>query len=147
MHGATIERTTSLRGYPTLSAAAEMLGIAASTLSRRDDLPTENRGSRDRVLPPHTVLSLATEYRKRALNEVAFALIAYAKERAPEEADRIEEEVELFFEGHSTGSSSLEMFLTQARRYLPAQLYAEVERTVRSGDGRRPQAVVGHRPA
>jgi hypothetical protein len=146
MYGATAERTRSLRAYPTLSAAAKMLGLAASTLSRRKDVPIEHRGPRDRVLPPAQVLQLGTEYRKRSLNEVALALIAYAREHAIDEADRVEEEVERFFEDRSSDGASQESFLEQARRYLPDQLYAEVERTLDKGGGRRPGAIVGNRP-
>lgn len=140
------DRAESFGGYPTLRAAAAILGVAASTLSRRADVQPLQRGARDRVLPPAEVMRLAAIYRKRSLNEVAAELIDHAAEHGPDDAERAEEAVEAFFAGRSRGES-LDEFLEQARRHLPDDLYAEVERTVRKGAGERPASIVGRVPS
>src|SRR5438874_12582321 len=73
------DRSPSLQAYPNLTAAAEILGVSASTLSRRGDLATEHRGERDIVIAPADVLRLAVIYRKRSLNDVAQALLDHAR--------------------------------------------------------------------
>jgi hypothetical protein len=142
---AVIERDRSLAGYPSLSAAAVMIGVATSTVSRRGDLDVTDRGARDRVLAAAEVLRLAAIYRKRSLNEVAGALIAYAEQRAPQEAERIEREVEAFFADRSSDAPqrrSTEL-LDELRAHLPSELYVEVERQMLKGAGRKPAAVIG----
>lgn len=145
MHHRSPDRAESLHAYPTLRAAAKFLGVAPSTLSRRSDLRSLRRGERDFVLTPGEVMRLAVIYRKRSLNEVAADLIKHAAQFGTEEADRTEDAVEAFFDARAQ-SESVEEFLLQARRHLAAELYAEVERTVRAGDGERPTEIVGNVP-
>lgn len=142
---AVIDRDRSLAGYPSLSAAAAMIGVATSTLSRRADIDAHDRGARDRVLAPGEVLRLATIYRTRSLNEVAGGLIEYAEQHAPGESERIEAEVEAFFadrsyDGDSRRSDDL---LDELRAHLPSELYAEVEERIRESAARKPSAIVG----
>ncbi len=139
------EHQESLHAYPTLRAVAGFLGVAPSTLSRRSDLRSLSRGERDQVLMPEEVMRLAVIYRKRSLNEVAADLIDHAARSGADEAERTEAAVEAFFEAR-TQRDSAEEFLAQARRHLPVDLYAEVERTVRAGEGRRPKDIVGGIP-
>jgi hypothetical protein len=141
----SLKREESLHAYPTLRAAAGFLGVAPSTLSRRADLRSLSRGERDQVLMPEEVMRLAVVYRKRSLNEVAADLIDHAARSGADEAERTEAAVEAFFEAR-TQRDSAEEFLAQARRHLPVDLYAEVERTVRAGQGRRPKDIVGGIP-
>jgi hypothetical protein len=145
METPAIDRTESLRAFPTLSAAAEMIGIATSTLTRRADCHPLPRGARDQVLPPAEVLRLAAVYRKRSLNEVAADLIDLAGRTGDEDAARVEDAVDAFFAGRVQTDSATE-FLAQAKRYLPQALYAEVEKTLSKGEGRQPAAIVGHVP-
>lgn len=140
------ERAASLRAHPNISATAKMLGVAPSTLSRRDDLPTESRGDRDRVLAPTEVLRLATVYRKRSLNDVAQGLIDLARESSPEDAGRVEDEVESFFEGQVVSTEEREEFLGKARRLLPAGLLAEVEASLATPSEELPSSLTGHPP-
>ncbi|MCW2982945.1 MAG: hypothetical protein JWR63_515 [Conexibacter sp.] len=139
-----IDRAESLRAYPTMSAAARMIGVSPSTLSRRDDCEPLQRGSRDHVLPPAEVMRLAAIYRKRSLNEVAADLVALGAQHGPQDHDRVEDAVEAFFAGRSR-SESVDEFLAQAKRHLPSKLYQEVRKTVREGDG-PPADIVGHVP-
>ena len=145
MENQTLDRAESLHAYPTLSAAARLIGIATSTLSRREDCNPIPRGTRDRVLPPAEVMRFAAIYRKRSLNEVAADLIDEAAAHGSDEAARTEEAVEAFFAGRSRGES-VDEFLAQAKRYLPQELYTQVASTVNDGAGRRPAAIVGHVP-
>jgi hypothetical protein len=133
----------SLLAYPTLTEAAGLLGVSASTLSRRGDLACERMGERDKRVPAEEVMRLAAVYRKRSLGEVAADLIARARERSPEHAGVVVEEVEGFFEqeGASAGLSRGE-FLAEAERALPAELYEEVRRVYLASGGARPPALV-----
>ncbi len=116
----------SLLAYPTLSEAARLLGVSASTLSRRDDLACERMGERDKRVAAAEVMRLAGVYRKRSLGEVATGLIARARERAPEHAEHVREEVERFFEQSEPAGLSAQEFLAEAERALPAELYEQV---------------------
>lgn len=121
----------SLDSYPNIRAAAELLGVSASTLSRRPDLRAEGRGERDRVLRASEVLRLAGIYRRRSLNDVAAALIEVAQEASPRDAERVAQEVEAFFEERTVSYERLGEFLALAQRLLPPSLYEQVERAVK----------------
>jgi hypothetical protein len=84
----------SLLAYPTLTEAARLLGVSASTLSRRNDVVCERMGERDKRVPAGEVLRLAVVYRKRSLGEVAADLIGRARERSPRDAEHVQEEIE-----------------------------------------------------
>ena len=130
--------TGSLRSYPNLTAAAHILGISPSTLSRRDDLISENRGDRDRVVPASEVLRLARIYRMRSLNDVAQALIEHARQEAPDELPGLVEEIERFFEQETEDLGlDREQFLALAQQWLPEPLFAEVKRMVESAQHQR----------
>jgi hypothetical protein len=126
----------SLLVYPTLSEAAGLLGVSASTLSRRDDLVCERMGERDKRVPAGEVMRLAAVYRKRTLGEVAADLIGRARKCSPEHAEHVQEEVERFFEQREHPALSEGAFLAEAERALPAELYEQVRRVYRmSGAG------------
>jgi hypothetical protein len=117
-----------LTGYPTLRQAARMIGVNASSLSRRE-LPVEHAG-REARLPPRLVLELAVHYRRRDEYEVGGALVDYALAHAPDHAEEIEEEIERYFRETSHRGAPLDTarFLEDARRHLPPALYTQVER-------------------
>lgn len=140
-----LDEGSSLEAYPNISAAAEMLGVAPSTLSRRGDLVTQRRGERDIVLPAAEVLRLAMIYRKRSLNDVAYRLIDHARTVSTDDTSRIEGEIESFFEGRSSEEYKME-FLAAARRLLPRSLYDAVEAAVVQGDAELPDALIGYPP-
>ena len=140
-----IDRTESLRAYPTISAAARMIGVAASTLTRRDDLEPLHRGSRDQVLPPAEVMRLAAIYRKRSLNEVAASLVDHATAHDADDITRVEDEIDRYFE-NADADGSVADFLQLARKHLSSDLYAVVEKATLAGEGRRPKPIVGHEP-
>jgi hypothetical protein len=122
-----------LRAYPTLRQAARMIGVTASTLSRRS-LRVEQAG-REKRLSPRTVLELAAYYRKRDEYEVGGALVEYALEHAEEHVTEVEAEVDAFLRETADRDAPLEAerFLAEARRMLPDQLYERVERAYRAG--------------
>jgi hypothetical protein len=132
----------SLLAYPTLTEAARLLGVSASTLSRRDDLVCERMGERDKRLAAEEVMRLAAVYRKRSLGEVAADLIGRARERSPQYVEHVAEEVERFFEQSEPATPSESEFLAEAERALPAELYEQVRRVYRSSEGARPPALV-----
>jgi hypothetical protein len=116
-----------LAAYPTLRQAAHIIGVHASSLSRRE-LPVEHAG-REARLPPRLVLELAAHYRRRDEYEVGGALVDYALAHAPDQVGAIEEEIEHYFEETGNHDAPLDTvtFLEEARRHLPAALYAQVE--------------------
>jgi hypothetical protein len=120
------DNTLSLEGYPNLSAAAKMLGVSRSTLSRREDIASEHRGERDLVMPVAEVLRLARIYRKRSINDVAQGLLEHAEAADPESRARIEAEIEAHFAKHSTSGEQAQL-LELARRLLPPDALAAVE--------------------
>jgi hypothetical protein len=132
----------SLLAYPTLSEAARLLGVSASTLSRRDDLVCERMGERDKRVAAAEVMRLAAVYRKRSLGEVAAGLIA----RVPEHAEQVREEVERFFEQSEPAGLSAGEFLAEAERALPAELYEQVRLVYRASGGARSPAPVSAGP-
>src|SRR5580704_8348274 len=132
----------SLLAYPTLTEAALLLGVSASTLSRRDDLVCERMGDRDKRVPAGEVMRLAAVYRKRSLGEVAADLIGRALERSPENAEHVHEEVERFFEQSGSPALLEREFLAEAERALPTEPYEQVRRVYRASEGTRPPALV-----
>ena len=132
----------SLLAYPTLTEAARLLGVSASTLSRRDDLVVERMGERDKRVPAGEVMRLASVYRKRSLGEVAADLIGRARESSPQYVEHVQEEVERFFEKSMPAVRSESEFLAEAERALPADLYEQVRRVYQASEGSRPPALV-----
>jgi hypothetical protein len=128
--------TTPLTIYPTMSQAAALLGVSASTLSRRQDLACERMGERDKRVPVAEVLRLAAIYRKRSINEVAADLLRHVRERDPSHIEQVEEEIERFFVQLAAPAASADRFLSEAKRALPEKLYLEVERVYRDGGQR-----------
>jgi hypothetical protein len=132
----------SLLAYPTLTEAGRLLGVSASTLSRRDDLVCERMGERDKRVPAGEAMRLAAIYRKRALGEVAADLIARARERSPQHAEHVQEEIERFFEQREPTAPSDGAFLAEAERVLPPELYEQVRRVYHASGGTRLPALV-----
>jgi hypothetical protein len=133
----------SLLAYPTLTEAARLLGVSASTLSRRDDLVVERMGERDKRVPAGEVMRLAVVYRKRPLGEVAADLIVHTRESSPLHAEHVQEEIERFIEQKEPRVLSDGAFLAEAERALPAELYEQVRRVYQASEGTRPPALVG----
>jgi hypothetical protein len=131
-----------LLAYPTLTEAARLLGVSASTLSRRDDLVCERMGERDKRIPAAEVMRLAAAYRKRSLGEVAADLIGCARERTPRHAEHVQEEVERFFEQSEPPAAPDGAFLAEAKRALPAGLYEQVRQVYRAAGDAPPPALV-----
>jgi hypothetical protein len=119
-----------LWAYPNIRAAAALIGVAASTISRRGDLRYLERGDRDKVLAPAEVMRLASIYMQRSLNDVAQELIEGVASRDAGAAAEVTEEVERFFEESRETPEKRERFLAEARRLLPADLYGQVESAV-----------------
>lgn len=120
-----------LDGYPTLRKAAEIIQVDPASLSRRPEIKehAERRG-REWLFPPALVLDVAAYYRKRRLGAVAADLVSYALEHARDYVDEIEAEVEEALRRHRqpVATPSRAAFLDEAKRALPADLYAQVAR-------------------
>lgn len=136
----------SLRAFPNIRAAALMLSVAPSTLSRREDLQSERRGERDRVLPPTEVLRLAAIYRKRSLNDVAQDLVEHARQSSADDASKVQEEVEAFFEERGGSDEAREEVLERARQLLPPELYEKVKGMLSEPGEPLPEAFSGNHP-
>jgi hypothetical protein len=139
------DTTESLEAYPNISAAAEMLGVSPSTISRRADLCAEARGERDRVLAPGEVLRLGEIFRKKSINDVAQALLDHAEQFGQEARARIEREIEAHFDEHTVAARIAEL-RTLARQMLPAELAEQVEASLDQPTGDMPTLVEGYVP-
>src|ERR1019366_6829830 len=116
-----------VRAWPSLSRAARALGVDKSTLSRRDDLHGERVGQQEIRLSPATVMRLAREYRRRVVDEVAFALVEYAREHAEDQLDAVEAEIDAYLAGHPSTPPDVAELLELARRPLPVDPYRQGE--------------------
>jgi len=135
----------SLQAYPNIRAAAQMLGVSASTLSRRADRTAERRGERDRVLSPAEVLRLASVFRRRSVNDVAQALLDHVSATAPDEVTRVEEEIEGFFEAHTVAEQRDEL-RRLARRMLPPSMCEQIDSVLDQEAGELPDIIQGYPP-
>jgi hypothetical protein len=126
--------------YPTLTGAAEMVGVAPPTLSRLSDLVYIRAGGRDHRIPAAEVLRLARHFQRRSIDEVAFDLVAYCEAHAPNlteaVAAEVDEAVATFYQ--TASKPSMEAFLRDARRFLPSGLFIQVAKSV-STDVEAPQ--------
>jgi hypothetical protein len=138
--------TRSLNAYPNIRAAAGMLGVAASTLSRRTDVQSHARGERDRVLLAEEVLRLASIFRKRSINDVAQDLIDHAQRQAPDEAATVEEEIEQYFEDATIGEQGREQLLTLAHGLLSPALCERIEAELGASGVALPDVIQGYPP-
>jgi hypothetical protein len=139
------DSSTSLNAYPNITEAAKMLGVSASTLSRRDDLAGEARGERDVVLAPAEVLRLGAIYRKRSLNDVAQALLDLAERADPQERRIVEAELEAYFAGDTLVDERQEL-LRRARRLLDQEGMAELEAILARAADPLPDMIEGYVP-
>lgn len=135
----------SLEAYPNISAAAEILGVSASTISRRSDLSAEARGERDRVLTPGEVLRLGRIFRKRSINDVAQSLLERAGQYGDEARAQVEREVEAHFDEYSV-AADIEELRRLGREFLPPELATEVEAALDRTAGEMPTLVEGYVP-
>ena len=135
----------SLQARPNIRAAAQMLGVSASTLSRRPDRTAERRGERDRVLSPAEVLRLASVFRRRSVNDVAQALLDHVSATAPDEVTRVEEEIEGFFEAHTVADQRDEL-RRLARRMLPPSMCEQIDSVLDQEAGELPDIIQGYPP-
>jgi hypothetical protein len=139
------DSSTSLNVYPNITEAAKMLGVSASTLSRRDDLAGEARGERDVVLAPGEVLRLGAIYRKRSQNDVAQALLDLAERANPQERRIVEAELEAYFAGNTLADERQEL-LRRARRLLDQEGVAELEAILARAADPLPDMIEGYVP-
>jgi hypothetical protein len=123
-----------------------MLGVAASTLTRRNDLSSERRGERDRVLAPAEVLRLGAIYRKRSLDEVAQDLIEHARGVSPQDGTRIEVEIEALFEARLGSEQVHKEIVEEARRRLGPEAAERIRRALSEPGEPLPEAFSGNIP-
>lgn len=138
--------TRSLNACPNIRAAAGMLGVAASTLSRRADVQAHARGERDRVLLAGEVLRLASIFRRRSVNDVAQDLLDYAGRHAPQEAGGVAEEIEQYFEDTALGEGAGEQLLTLAHQILSPTLCEKIEAELGASGPALPDVIQGYLP-
>ena len=133
--------------YPTMTDAAEMVGVSPPTLSRLSDLVYIRAGGRDHRIPAAEVLRLTRHFQRRSIDEVAFDLVAFCEAHAPEVAEAVAAEVDAavatFYQAAS--KPSIETFLRDARRFLPSGLFSQVAKAV-STDVDAPKTVTRRGP-
>jgi hypothetical protein len=121
-----------VEAYPSLRAAAKLIGVSPSTLSRRGDVVRVSAANQERI-PAGEVVRLAAVYRRARVSRVAAALVeraasagAEAQELVGAEVDRALEQVPVFSASPDVGA-----FIMEARRRLPKGLAAQVEATLK----------------
>ncbi|HVX31890.1 MAG TPA: hypothetical protein VHA80_02020 [Solirubrobacterales bacterium] len=122
--------------YPTLRKAAEILGVDASTLSRRKPRSIEV-GSQKR-LAPRTVMVEAAYFNRRDPADVEVALIEVAEEQLPEAREAVEEELTAYTRERSSGEVIPKPdsdWLEEARSFLPDALFDQVRDVYDRADG------------
>lgn len=122
-----------IEAYPSLRAAAKMIGVTAATLSRREDL-ARVRAGREQRIPAAEVVRLTGFYRRRPPSRVAAELVERAIGVDPGLEEIIGQEVDAALERVPVAQTgvSLAAFLATAHRLLPAALVEQVEASVRS---------------
>lgn len=122
----------AVAGYPSLRTAARLVGVSASTLSRRSEVAWVQAGQEKRI-PAGEVVRLAALYRRRRLSRVAGELVERAAPQGPEVQEAVGEEVDVALERYSAPRipQDAEAFLAEAHRRLPKVLAAQVEETLR----------------
>jgi hypothetical protein len=126
------ESDLPVEAYPSLRAAAKLIGVSPSTLSRRPDVVRVSAANQERI-PAGEVVRLAAIYRRRRVSRVAAQLVERAASADTEaqglvgaEVDRAMEQVPV-----SSPSPDIGAFIIEARRRLPEELAAQVEATLR----------------
>jgi hypothetical protein len=131
--------------YPSLRQAAELIGVNASTLSRRKDVARVRAGQEVRM-PAREVIRLAAVYRRRPLSEVAAALVARAQRFPGSAREAVTTEVDQALELHQAPPTEptidMKAFLSAADSLLPAHLAFEV-RTALAGRATNAEATGG----
>lgn len=123
-----------VRAWPNQRAAAEMLGISESALSRNTDFEFEPVGGQARHYRPRIVLEAGASYKRRSLNAIAAGLLAHASEHGrSEHFEPVKAEIDGFFAHRSTVPIDRERFLRDASRALPRRLFHEVQRAFDQG--------------
>jgi hypothetical protein len=135
-----------IEAYPSLSAASRLIGVSASTLSRRPDLRRITAGREQRV-PAGEVVRIAALYRRRRLSQVAAELAERGARGDVYEAvaREVDEAMERYAPATSSTSTDTRAFLAEARRRLPGALAAEIE-MVLSGDHESVRSTAGWSP-
>jgi tRNA(Ser,Leu) C12 N-acetylase TAN1 len=149
MATATADKTTApIRlGYPSLRKAAEILGVNASTLSRRE-LDVIEMGAQTR-LSARTVMEEAAYFNRRNQNEVAAELIELAEDQCPEVVDEIEREIAEYLQDLERTTTSVRPeadWLGEAKHFLPRDLFERVRRVYEQADSGGPGSLSGPAP-
>jgi hypothetical protein len=140
MHEIALEQHPSsvserpVEAYPPLRLAAKLIGVSASTLSRRTDLERIPAGRETRI-PAGEVVRLAYEYRKRRVSRVAGELVELAAQAGDEVQNLIAAEVDDALQREEPRDLQLPDaagFVAEAHRLLPAALARQVEMTLGS---------------
>jgi hypothetical protein len=141
-----LEPDLPVEAYPSLSAAAKLIGVSPSTLSRRADVVRISAANQERV-PAGEVVRLAAVYRRARVSRVAAALVeraagagAEAQELVGVEVDRAMERIPV-----PAAAPGAAAFVAEARRRLPEGLAAQVEATLKR-DGEAGRGAVGWTP-
>ncbi len=136
-----VERIPAI-AYPTQGAAALMLGVNESTLSRHD--VERIKSGKAKHIPARQVLELArTRYRNRLVSEVAFDLVEYANVHCAKHAGLVEQEVDAFLRKLRQPEADRQEWLAQAKKYLPAELYVQAAAAVQETRGDPRGSLIG----
>lgn len=133
----TVVHEIPVQALPNKAEAARMLRVHKSRLSRLDDLPIEESGGRQYLLP-ETVLMLNRRFRHHVERALAQELIDHALANAPEFADAIRDRVRAWIRGaaaaHSADAMTRDQFLASWGAELNADEQAVLARVYDRAD-------------
>ena|SRR5947209_9232710 len=120
-----------VEAYPSLRAAAKLIGVTPATLSRRKDVERVPAGREERI-PAAEVVRLAGFYRRRPPSRVAAKLVERAIAVDPALEEVIGQEVDAALAEVPIAQTGIPVsaFLETARRLLPSALAEQVEAAV-----------------
>jgi hypothetical protein len=121
----------SIKAMPTLTIAAALIGVNASTITRAIkslEIEPVPWGSREKHLTVRDLLEIAMHARRASIEEVAGGLLEWVDQAHPDQVEYVKAELDAYFaalpEPVATGSKA---FLSELRESLPLEWATEAE--------------------
>jgi hypothetical protein len=116
-------RTERVRSLPTLSQAAQFVGLDTGGMSRivrSLGIEPQRWGRRDKHLSAAQVLQIARVAQRASLEEVAGSILEWAEQNHPDAAQRTTTEIDAFFtELPAPTATPADEFIAELRAALP----------------------------
>ena len=132
-------RSDTVRSLPTLSQAAEFIGLDTGGMSRAVralGIEPQRWGRRDKHLGIAEVLQVARVAQRASLEEVAGSILEWTEQNHPETLERITAEIDQFFaQLPQPAATPADEFLAELRVALPERWANKAEEIWRAHAG------------